>query len=50
LEAAQKFQKSLEKMNYGALGDAGAEEYVKGIDYIVDTLNMGEADVASFIE
>lgn len=50
LEAAQKFQESLEQMNYGALGDEGAQAYVDGIEMITETLNMGEADVASFIE
>lgn len=57
LEAAQKFQKSLEQMNYGALGTEGAKKYADGIDLITQSvinaegeMGMGEADVASFIE
>ena len=57
LEAAQKFQKSLEKMNYGSLGDQGAKVYAEGIDMIASSVEnmsgevgMGEADVARFVE
>lgn len=57
LEAAQKFQKSLEKMNYGSLGEEGSKVFADGIDMItskVENMNgeigMGEADVAKFVE
>jgi hypothetical protein len=57
LEAAQKFQKSLEQMNYGSLGDQGAKAYADGIDMITSSVEnmagevgMGEADVAKFVE
>ncbi len=37
-------------MNYGSLGDQGAKAYADGIDMISESLNMGEADVAQFVE